>query len=106
MNPGCFAPACSPSADLLASLDFESTAPRNPWRVRSQRPGGIKPASVRLFDSAHRQPGPLGNILYHTASGQTFQPVGRESSAKVLRFFRGNLETTSNLAEMITRVLV
>src|SRR5215831_21028339 len=28
---------------------FKATAPRNPWRDRSQRPGGIKPASVRLF---------------------------------------------------------
>src|SRR5882762_11669757 len=64
-----------------------------PVARRSQRPGGIRPASIRLFHSTHRQPNPLGNIPYHTASGQTFQPVGRESSAKVLTFLGSILET-------------
>src|SRR4029077_14324487 len=42
MNPGCFAPAFSPSADLLAKIWTQKNQLLlcDPWRVRSQRAGG------------------------------------------------------------------
>src|SRR5215470_7829208 len=50
MNPGYFAPACSPSADLLTSFwTLKALLPATRGANRLQRPGGINPQASGCF---------------------------------------------------------
>src|SRR5580704_10125406 len=107
MNPGCFAPACFPSADLLASWSVTAAGSLQPVAQNDRKAQRGTTRDGRLIHSFGQQPNRVGQHFVQYGLRPDFSTRWTKKFCKTFETFctpeQCVFESSSNLGWKVTR---